>query len=150
MGNGPLNYTTTIRPEKTAAECLAILGRGGAGAVAVTYADRKPTGIAFTLDTPAGQRSFDLPVNVDGVYAALAKAAKTGGIPPRYSSREQAERTAWRIIKDWLEAQVAIIDAQMASLDQVMLPYLRVGEGRSLYQAYADREGLLMLEAGHG
>ena len=150
MGNGPLNYTTAIRADKTAAECLAILGRSGAGAVAVTYADRKPTGLAFTLDTPHGPRSFELPVNTAGVHRRLADAYRRRDIPLKNSGIDQAERTSWRILKDWLEAQLAIIDAQMVSLDQVMLPYLRVGPDRTLYEAYREREDLVAIEAGHG
>lgn len=149
MANGPLNYTTSISADKTAAECLAILGRSGASAVAVTYADRRPTGLAFTIDTPHGPRSFEMPVNTAGVYRRLADAYRKGTIPLRHSGAEQAERTSWRILKDWLEAQLAIIDAQMVSLDQVMLPYLRVG-ALTLYDAYREREEFVAIEASHG
>lgn len=145
---GPLNYTTSIRADKTAAECLAILGRSGAAAVALTYADRRPVGLAFNLDTPHGPRGFDLPVNVGGVHRRLADAYRKRDIPLKHSDRDQAERTAWRILKDWLEAQLAIIDAQMVSLDQVMLPYLRVDDNRTLYESYREREDMLALESG--
>lgn len=45
----------------------------------------------------------------------------------------------WRVIKDWLEAQIALIDAGMVEAEQVMLPYLIVDEtGQTLYQRYLD------------
>lgn len=146
--SGPLNYSTTVSTDRTSAECLGILARSGATAIAFTYVNRKPTGIAFGLDTPHGLRSFDLPVNVDGVYKCLTEANRKREIQPRFASREQAERVAWRILKDWLEAQLAIIDAQMVSLDQVMLPYLRVDDTHTLYEAYRERESFGVLERG--
>jgi hypothetical protein len=144
----PLNYTTQIRADKTASECLAILGRSGASAVTVTYADREPAGLAFRLDTPGGPKDFQLSVNVDGVLSCLMKAHRTRVVALRYASRDQAQKVAWRILKDWLEAQVAIIAAQMATLDEVMLPYLALDTGQTLYQAYAARESLAAIGDG--
>lgn len=142
--SGPLNYSTTVSTDRTSAECLGILARSGASAIAFTYASRKPVGIAFGLDTPHGTRSFELPVNVDGVHKCLMQA----NVAPRFTTREQAERVAWRILKDWLEAQLAIIDAQMVTLDQVMLPYLRVDDTHTLYEAYRERESIAAITTG--
>lgn len=55
-----------------------------------------------------------------------------------------AANVAWRVVKDWLEANLALIAAQMATLDEVMLPYLHVDEGRTLWQAYRERESLAL------
>jgi hypothetical protein len=147
--SGPLNYTTQIKAEKTAGECLAILGRSGASAIAITYTDRAPTGLAFRLDTPHGGRDFTLPVNVEGVQKSLLKSYRAGKIRQGFTTDEHARRVAWRIVKDWLEAQLAIIDAQMVTLDEVMLPYLQVDPQHTLYQAYQEREQLA-LTAGSG
>jgi|HubBroStandDraft_3_1064219.scaffolds.fasta_scaffold219861_3 hypothetical protein len=142
-GKRPLNYTTTIRAEKTANECLELLGAHGASAVAITYDDKQPSGISFLLATPHGPREFRLPVNVGGMHKSLLKAR----VPARYNSTEQARRVAWRVAKDWLEAQLAIVEAQMATLDEAFLPYLQVESGQTLYEAYREREALA-LEAG--
>ena len=141
---GPLNYTTTISAEKTAAECVAILARAGADAVALTYEDKKPASIAFRLKTPHGDREFTLPVNVGGMHKSLLKAR----LPKKFTDVEQARRVAWRVAKNWLEAQVAIIDAQMVAIDEVFLPYLQVASGQTVYDAYREREQYLALEAG--
>ena len=61
-------------------------------------------------------------------------------MPPRYSTPEHAERVAWRIVKDWLEAQLAIIRTEMVTLDQVMLPYMVGDEGHTVYELYRDRQ----------
>ena len=146
---GPLNYTTTISADKTAGECLALLGRNGASAIGITYEDRQPAGIAFQLVTPHGDRQFRLPVNVGGVHKALLKSsrARSGGIAPRYATVEQARRVAWRIAKDWLEAQLAIISAEMVTIDEAFLPYLQINGGQTMYEAWQQREQFLALEA---
>jgi hypothetical protein len=33
--------------------------------------------------------------------------------------RDQAVRTAWRIVKDWVEAQMALVETQMVSTQDV-------------------------------
>ena len=136
---GPLNYTTTIDPHKTAAECVAMLARHGAGRISMDLKDGLPAGLAFGIETPAGMRFFLLPANPEGVYAALGKAYRERRIPQRYYDREQAQRTAWRVLKDWLEAQLALIEAQVVEMEQVMLPYLVVDDtGETLYQRYIE------------
>lgn len=47
--------------------------------------------------------------------------------------RDQAERTAWRIMQDWVEVQMSMIQMNQAEYREVFLPY--VWDGRStLYQ----------------
>ncbi|WP_189339127.1 hypothetical protein [Williamsia muralis] len=38
---------------------------------------------------------------------------------PKYQTPEHALRVAWRITKDWVEAQLAIIETQMVTPAQV-------------------------------
>lgn len=59
--------------------------------------------IAAALGRTGGIR---LPANVDAVLAVLAKQKVKCG-------RDQAERVAWRILKDWVAAQMAILESEM-------------------------------------
>jgi hypothetical protein len=148
VSKGPLNYTTTIDATKSASECIARLAAHGAAAIGITYADRKPTGLTFRIETVHGERQFSLPVNVSGTFKALDKARRAGNIPPRYADRDQAERVAWRVLKDWLEAQLALIEAGVADMAEVMLPYLHVAPGLTLYQAFVKDERLALTAGG--
>jgi hypothetical protein len=142
----PLNYSTEIQASKTLAECQQLLAEAGAASVSVHYEDRSPSGLSFRLDTPHGQRAFMLPVDVGGVHATLAKMVRED--PPHVSraalnklgTRQHAEKVAWRVIRDWLEASLALIAAGMATIDQVALPYLLVDDQKTLWQAYRERE----------
>jgi hypothetical protein len=137
-----LNYTTQIAATKTAAEVQGILARGRARAVATQYdGDGRPTGIAFEIETPHGPRYFALPVDAEKVFAVLCRER----VAPKFRTREQAERVAWRIIKDWIEAQLAIVSTQMVTFEQVMLPYMRTADGSTVYERYEARN---LIEAG--
>jgi hypothetical protein len=146
-GKGPLNYTTQIDPHKTASECVALLARHGASRISMDLKDGEPSALAFGIETPAGMRYYLLPANPEGVYLALQKAWRERRIPQRYVDREQARRVSWRVIKDWLESQLALIEAQVVEIEQVMLPYLVVDDtGLTLYQRYLE-QGRKALEA---
>jgi hypothetical protein len=154
--SGPLNYTTKIAAKRTVQECMGILADAGADAVAAQYRDKQPVGLSFRLRTSNGLRDFAMPVNIEGVQKMLAKANSGGRLRSdghrnsSYTTREHAANVAWRVVQDWLEAQLAIIAAEMVTLDEVMLPYLQVSEGQTLYAAYVESGGLRMLEASRG
>lgn len=138
---GVLNYTTTISVEKTAGEMQGMLGRSGAAAVTLRFADARLVGLSFALAGPHGMRAFLLPVDVGAMQKLLDRQWADSKIQRRYATPEQAERVAWRVVKDWLAAQLALVQAQMASLDQVMLPYLVMDDaGTTLYDAYRKHD----------
>ena len=138
-----LNYTTTIAVEKTMGEVIGALQRRGVMRISTLYSeDGTPAGIAFTMRTDYGVRDFELPVRTDGVLAAMQRDP---AVKPGQKNPEQAARVAWRIAKDWLEAQSALVDAQLARLDEVMLPYMvaRYGDdGRAVttYELYRSSQ----------
>lgn len=132
-----LNYTTSVPVITTIAQIQRILVSAGANQILTEYNDKRdPIGVAFAVVTPAGPRQYVLPVHADAVHAVLKKDK----VPPRYATPEHAARVAWRILKDWLEAQLAIISSQMVGLDEVMLPYMRGDDGRTVYQMYVDQQ----------
>ena len=49
----------------------------------------------------------------------------------------------WRITKDWVEAQMAIVEVRMASLEQVFLPYIIAKQGQTVYEVWREQQGLL-------
>jgi hypothetical protein len=154
MADRLLNYTTTVPATRTIGECQHLLANAGAAAVAVMYEDRKPVGLSFRLATAAGMRDFAMPVNVPGVRKVLQGIDQDKAWPAtlrpnmiaKYLTPQHAANVAWRIVKDWLEAQVAIIAAEMTTLDEVMLPWLQLRGGRTLYQAYLESDGLRALD----
>lgn len=131
-----LNYTTKVPARRTAGEIQAMLVEAGARRIMVEYDDGRAIGVAFTIQTGYGERSFLLPVKATAVESVLSRQRVEG----RYQGPEHAERVAWRITKDWLEAQLAIIATEMVTLDQVMLPYMASDDGRTMYELYRDQQ----------
>jgi hypothetical protein len=132
-----LNYTTSIAVDKTTGEITRILREHGASRVTIDYDQQgNPSALAFWMGTARGDHEFRLPANIPGVWRALTRQQQSGAIPPRLATKEQAARVGWRIVKDWLEAQIAIIEAGMATVDEVLLPYLLAPSGRTVYEEF--------------
>lgn len=144
-----LNYTTTIPAAKTIGEMQDALAKAGANSIAIHYTDGSPTGLTFSLRTKYGPQLFTLPVDVLAVQSVLRKQRSAGGMSRvKFESTLHAERVAWRISKTWLEGQLALVSVQMATIDQVMLPYMHVGPDQTLYAAYQDQQDVLQLTTG--
>lgn len=136
------NYTTTVGVYQSLGEIQGALASHGARQIMVDYAgDGRPTGVLFAIQLPEGRRCFSLPANVAGVRAVFQRQKVR-------ADEEQAERTAWRNVRDWVLAQMAIIEAGQVEMEEVFLPYLTDGQGRTLYQAY--QSGQLALGCGEG
>jgi hypothetical protein len=137
-----LNYTTKISADKTALEIQKLLIKAKAQAITTAYDDGGVlSSLSFRIMTPYGYVSFRLPANLQGVFKTLSRNDK---VPRRLKTKEQAARVAWRILKDWVEAQLAIVEAEQADLLEVFLPYAENSEGETVYQ-HAKRSKFLGL-----
>ena len=59
---------------------------------------------------------FRLPANVNKVWAVLNNQRVRTNV-----SEEMAYRVAWRILKDWVRAQMAILETEMVNIEQIFL-----------------------------
>lgn len=126
------NYTTSIDVYKSLGEIQGALASHGARKIMVDYDGAgQPTGVMFGIDTPEGPRGFCLPANVAGVREVFSRQKVK-------APAGQAERTAWRNVRDWIMAQMAIIEAGQVDMVEVFFPYLTDGRGRTVYQMYRD------------
>lgn len=139
------NYTTTISSVKTISEIQKILAEHKAKAILTEFDnDGNVSAVSFKIDTINGEVGIKLPINVENVLIVLRKQKKNNTrINATY---EQALKTGWRNIKDWIDAQMALIETEMATMDQVFLPYILNKEGQTLYEMFNSKK--LMLEGG--
>ena len=93
------------------------------------YENNEVSAIAFQLEMEGQVLSFRLPINVDGVLRAI----KRDTVRNEFKNKEQATRTAWRILKDWVEAQMALVESNQADLAEVFLPHLQDSTGQTIY-----------------
>jgi hypothetical protein len=136
-----LNYTTMVASAKTVNEIQSILAKHGAKSILINYNDKGSVeSLSFLVNTPRGEVGIKLPVNPDAVLKVLNKQ----GVPWRYRDREHAVRIAWRILKVWVQAQMALIETEMVNLDQVFLPYVEVASGKTVYQLFQEKQQNLL------
>lgn len=133
-----LNYTTKIEPEKTILEIQKKLAQAKAKAFYSQYNDDGiMTAMSFQIDSKNGVISFKLPSNIDAVYRVLCNDRK---VPRRLCyDKKQAARVAWRIIKVWVDAQLAIIEIGLVDVTEVFLPYAINREGQTMYEMIRDK-----------
>lgn len=131
-----LNYTTTVKPQKTVGEIQDMLAKHGAEFLHMEYGEpyrgsgRVPVALTFSMRLGDNSVSYRLPVRWEGVRNVLRRAA------PRFRTDEHAFRVAWRIIKDWTEAQVALIESEQAEIGEVFLPYAILPNGYTAWEHF--------------
>lgn len=138
-----LNYTTSIAPQKTVMEIQAMLAKAGASAIMAEYdTEGNIVALSFRLKDPEKQQdiSFKLPT----AWQPVLETLKRQNVPRSLQTPEQALRVAWRITKDWVAAQLAIIETRMVTTAQVFLPYAITKDGQSVYEYIAGNSGLLL------
>jgi len=145
------NYSTTISAVQTIMEIEDILSRHKVTDIWKIY-DTEGSIIAlnFVVYTEFGKLAFKLPVNVEAVGYILKNDKKNKRInlsKNQVGDKAVAQRIAWRIIKDWIDSQMALVDISMVKLEEVFLPYVYdFKKNQSLYEAFKERKyaGLLM------
>ena len=138
-----LNYTTTIDAFKTVSEIEYILIKHGAKSIMKNYDGGTVTALSFLIDTGVQQIPIRLPAKIDNCLNVLRKEKKENPRKQIKDTREQAERVAWRILKDWVEAQMALMDIEMVRFEEIFLPYIETNTGQTLYERLEEKQFLL-------
>lgn len=129
-----LNYTTTIAATKTVGEILTMLTTAGAKRIMIENNDkREPAALVFELH----DRTYRLPCRHEAIFKMLSRDRK---VTAKYRTPEQALRVAWRILRDWVAAQIAILETGMVQMDEVFLPYQIMSTGQTIYEGYQARQ----------
>lgn len=129
-----LNYTTKVDVYTTIGAIQGQVVKHGAKKIMQEYDDAgRITALSFQIDTPNGLRAIKLPANAEPVRRVLAKQKVKCDV-------EQSERVAWRIIKDWVEAQMAILESEMVQMDEIFLPYMLNSKGQTVFEAYQSQQ----------
>jgi hypothetical protein len=123
---------------------MKCLVKHGAMKIVSDYDGQTPSALTFCLQIKGTLIAFSIPSNYKGVLTAMENDRK---IPRRMCTKEQALKVSWRIVKDWIEAQMAIVEAQLADIAEVFLPYAITKSGNTLYQEI-QQTGMKMLKQG--
>lgn len=141
-----LNYTTTVDAFKTVSEIEYILMKHKATSIMKQYDGETITGLSFLIDTGVQQIPVKLPVKIDECLEVLKKEKRQNPKKQIKDTRQQAERVAWRILKDWVEAQMALLDIEMVRFEEIFLPYIETSNGQTIYQKLEEKQFLLEMK----
>lgn len=145
------NYTSDVPVAQTVYRIEQVLIKCGVSGIAKEYHPAiagKITALIFAIKLSEGQEwKIRVPVDEEKALQCLwldyADGAKlnASGTEIYWNSRkkkkrsdfkEQAARTAWKIMQDWIEVQLSMIQMQQADFQQVFLPYVWDGQ-QTLY-----------------
>ena len=141
-----LNYTTTVKADKTIGEIYQILLKAKAKEISFESDDAGDTiAMRFMIVFLENPLWFRLAPNWEGVLQAMRRDK----VPGKFLTPRQAFNVSWRIMKDAIEAQLAIVQSNQGEMTQVFLPYALDGDGKSVYQIFAEgRQKLLAAKSG--
>lgn len=140
MAKGIKNYASKVPANRSIEEIQAALVKNGAAGVLYEY--EKGTGriaaLKFLLPINDTKVAFSLPVQ----WRRFQQVLKNQNIP-RADDEDYAYRVAWRCIRDWVLAQMALYETQLVELPQVFLPFATGSAGKTLYQTVMEGKFLL-------
>lgn len=148
---GLKNYTTTIKAQKTVSEIEELLVKNKA---TDTWKEYDTSGnvisLNFAVMTGFGKMPFKLKVNTEAVRQILIEQKKAGQISISKKDVldiEYARNVGWRILKDLIDAQMAVVSIKMRKLEQVFLVDIWDNQsGRTFFEVLSERKfaGLIM------
>lgn len=145
------NYTSGVPAGNSIANISRCLIHAGATNISHSYdpVSRQCDGMYF-IPVNGIPIVFKLPVKVAQCEKYLL--AQRIKLTPEAKTRchEQAERTAWKILHEWIEIQVSMIQLQQAEATEIFLPYIfNPATNKTLFERYKET-GFKQLTAGGG
>lgn len=137
-----LNYTTKTEAEQTIGEIQRMLSKHGVTAMMTEYDGPHVFAVSFRMNIDGKPMGFKLPCNWRAVLEIFKNdkdARRRGSV-----NEPQAIRTAWRIIFEWVRAQLALVEVNMVTVPQVFLPYAIMKDGRTLAEHVETDPGFLL------
>lgn len=136
-----INTTTKVSSLRSIGEIHSILIAAGVSTISNEMRSKEVVGLYFCIEFRGALMNFRLPCNYMGVLAAMKKDPK---VPRRLCTETQARAVGWRILREWVRAQLAIVEAEQASLIEVFMPYAVCLDGRTLFQHLEGNPQLML------
>jgi hypothetical protein len=134
------NYTTIITVDESITIIRRQLSMHKAARIIFEGDDGEgnPTGISFVIKITGQPFSFRIPARFAQVKDLVEQTNKRAGVQMSIARlHEQAKRTAWANIKDWVAAQMALIDSGAVKIEEVFFPYMVDDEsGQTVFESF--------------
>ena len=117
------NYTSTVAINKSVQHIEDQLIRHGAQEILKIIEGGKLVGIAFIISVSGKNIPFRIPARLDRVEKKLRELIRRPINGTLQRVAEQAGKTAWKILSDWVDIQMTLIDLEQAELAEVFMPF---------------------------
>lgn len=131
------NYTSDVPTETTVARIEQRLAAAGASGIMKLYGpDKRIVSLCFHFELVGGKQfQIKVPANAEACYQTMLKEHVLHH-PKMLSTtketiREQANRTAWKLVQDWIDVQISMIVMKQAEFLEVFMPY--IWDGKQTY-----------------
>jgi len=129
------NYTSSVPVHLTVSRIEQLLCEAGVLGVNKDYDNGSLSALSFRITAPSGKViSIRLPADSSAVFETMKKEVSR----PREGTMDriklQSERTAWKLMEDWIRVQISLIQMQKVDALQVFMPYIWDGT-QSFYHA---------------
>jgi hypothetical protein len=139
------NFSTSIAVEKTIAEIELMLAKSGASKILKEFDEKgRISSLTFMLVTGKGDVPIKLPMNQSGLRNVFKVQVSDGKLPRKFWGSdwadEQAMRVGWRILRDWLYAQLSLLSIEMVKVEEIFLPYMYNARlGKTMFEILEQR-----------
>jgi len=118
------NYTSNVAIDRSLVAIEKLLVEAGANHFSKFYDENKElVGVLFQLPINGIPQTFQLPAKPKAAEKKMLAEIKKPHRGTVARVREQAGRTAWKLLHDWVHIQVTMILMEQADAIQVFLPY---------------------------
>ena len=117
------NYTTSIDTSKSIAEIIDFIVDVGATDISQSFSNKECVAVRFIINHSGRSIVYKLEANPEAAYAILLAEKKRVNNDVKAKVRKQSFKTSWRILRDWVYAQCALIKLGQATPVQLFLSY---------------------------
>ena len=143
---GLMNYTSQVPVNRSISYIEDKLARHGASQILKMYTiDGQVEGIAFIISLDGVDMPFKVPAKIVECEKILRESVKRPRKDTLKRIKQQAEKTAWKIVSDWVDVQMAMIDLAQVEFMQAFFPYLYSHSKQQTYFEIMKAKGLQKL-----
>jgi hypothetical protein len=112
--------------------------------------DKKLESLCFIINIEGKETPFKLPANVEQCERVLKAEIRKPKAGTYERIADQAERTAWKLMSDWVDIQMSLIELNQVEILQVFLAYVYNPATNTTFFERVKGNGFLMLTENTG
>lgn len=149
------NYTSSVPADRSIMNIEQKLINAGATHIAKWYDNKEVIGVIFQIEANGIPLSFKLPSKETLLAQRFIREIR---MKPHYrgyeqavdNAREQARRTAWKLLDDWVAIQTTMIEIEQVEFAEVFMPYMFDFKSEKTFYELAKQSGFNQLQLTDG